>query len=302
MKILLTGANGLIGQKIKQKLLTNPAMQLIATSRSNEINPLKKDYTFEQLDITYPEQIHQCVDDHRPEVIIHTAAQANVNYCEQNKEDCYAVNTEAVRTLVRVSNHFNIHLIHFSTDFIYDGKQPPYQENDLPNPVNYYGQSKVKAESILREHSNQYTILRPILVYGYFKGMKRNNLVTWVLKSLAKQQPIKVVNDQYRCPTLAEDIAWLTSEIARRKQTGVFHICGEESVSMYELARRTAVSFQLDTQLISPITSRELNEIAPRPAKTCFFLQKSKKVFDYQPTDLNQGLKIIQQQYTKNIH
>lgn len=302
MKILLTGANGLIGQKLKQELLLKPAVQLIATSRSKEINPLQKAYTFEQLDITHPDQVQQCIDTHRPEVIIHTAAQANVNYCEQHKEECYAVNTEAVRTLTEFSNQYNMHLIHFSTDFIFDGKQPPYQENDLPNPVNYYGQTKADAENLLREHANQYTILRPILVFGYFKGMKRDNLVTWVVKSLANRKPIKVVNDQYRCPTLAEDIARLTSEMAGKKQTGVFHICGKESLSIYDLAIRTAEHFQLNTQLITPVTSKELNEIAARPANTCFTLHKIKEAIDYQPTDLDHGLKMIRQQYSKNIH
>jgi dTDP-4-dehydrorhamnose reductase len=299
MKILITGANGLVGQKLKNEILRRNNMQLIATSQSPETNILKQEYIFETLDITNKTETAYLLERYKPDVLINTAAQANANACEKNRSHCWQVNTEAVKHLTRISNQLDIHFIHFSTDFVFSGKQPVYHEEDTPEPVNFYGTCKKEAEAFITAHANKWSIIRTILVYGYVPQMKRNNLVTWIYESLKQGKPLNIVNDQFRAPTFGEDLARATLEIAGKGRTGIFHISGKEVMSIYEMALKIAEHFILDKNLLTPVPSAALDEPAQRPPHTRFDLYKAEKELNFFPHSFKESLDIIEKQIYK---
>jgi dTDP-4-dehydrorhamnose reductase len=213
-----------------------------------------------------------------------------VDDCETNKLACDLLNTEVVQWLVETSKELNTHIIHISTDFIFDGKKGYYLETDTPNPLSYYGLSKLKSEQILRMSKVDYTILRTILVYGKVFDMSRNNIVLWVRKMLSERKEITIVNDQYRMPTYVEDLAMACKIAIDKKAIGIFNISSNQLLSIYEIAQQIAEVFNLDTTLIKPISSAMLNQTASRPAKTGFDLIKTNQELEFYPKSFKEDL------------
>ena len=151
MKILITGSNGLLGQKLLHKLRVDDSVELLATSKGDNRVSEKNGYTYFDLDITNKEAVSQLIAAEKPSVVINTAALTNVDLCEQQKEACDDLNVNAVRYLVDACEKIDSHLIHISTDFIFDGEDGPYTEEDEPNPISYYGLSKLKSENIIKK-------------------------------------------------------------------------------------------------------------------------------------------------------
>lgn len=298
MKLLLTGSNGLLGQKIIDILIQKPEIYLIATAKGASRHPLSNKFIYEESDLTDFVRMEEIFNTHKPEVVIHGGAMTQVDICEDEREMCDRVNVEAVREIVRLCEIHGSHLIHISTDFIFDGSREDgyYNEEDTPDPVNYYGLSKLKAEEVIRNSQCNWAILRTILLYGVVYGLSRSNIVLWIKGSLEQGKKITVVNDQSRCPTLAEDLAEACVSAAMKKAKGVFHICGPEKLNILELAFRVADFWQLDKSLIGETDSVSLKQRAKRPPQTAFHLGKARKELDYQPHSLEEGLAILDRQ------
>ncbi|MBX2957897.1 MAG: dTDP-4-dehydrorhamnose reductase [Cyclobacteriaceae bacterium] len=297
MRILITGANGLLGQKLITLLQPQPNVQLIATAQRPLVTPLVNG-EFRLLDISDQKQVDQVIRNTKPEVIINTAAMTNVDRCETEREVCWQANVTAVQYLVEACGNHKIHLIHVSTDFIFDGKEGPLDESAVPDPVNYYGESKLAAEELIRKSSISWCILRTVLVYGVSTDMSRSNIVLWVKKSLEEGKTINVVNDQWRTPTLAEDLAmgcWLA---AQKKAEGIYHVSGKDFLSPFDIALKTAHFFKLDASLIKPTDSTQFKQPARRPLKTGFVIDKARKELGYAPHSFEEGLKVLSTQLT----
>jgi dTDP-4-dehydrorhamnose reductase len=281
MRVLVTGANGLLGRKLVHLLGRESNTQSLGADRK-------------VLDVTIPEQVRSATQKFKPDVIINAAAMTQVDQCELNKEECWTQNVNSVRNLVDVCTNENIHLVHVSTDFVFNGNEGPLDESAVPEPVNYYGESKLEGERIILGSKCSASLLRTVLVYGVTSDMSRTNIVLWVKKSLEEKKAIKVVNDQFRTPTLAEDLAmgcWLA---ARKRSGGIFHVSGYEMMTPYDIALKTADFFGLDKTLITPVTN--FVQPAKRPLKTGFNIDKAKRELGYQPHSFNEGLKIVKQQ------
>lgn len=298
MKILVTGANGLLGQKLAALLESKPGINTVLTARKSLTYPVKK-AVFSVLDATDAEQVNSVVDFHKPDAIIHTAAMTQVDDCETQREACWKNNVDATQNLVRAAERHKTHVVHVSTDFIFDGSHGPLDELATPNPVNYYGQSKLAAEHVVMKSSAPWAILRTVLVYGVAHDMSRSNIVLWVKNNLEAGKPIKVVNDQWRTPTLAEDLAQGCLLAAQKQATGIFNISGEELMTPYELALRTARFFKLDESLISKTDSTQFKQPAMRPPRTGFIIEKAKRELGYQPHGFEAGLTLIQSKLVK---
>ncbi|MGI8893569.1 MAG: SDR family oxidoreductase [Bacteroidia bacterium] len=297
-KILVTGSNGLLGQKIIYKLKSQPAIKLMAASRgANKIND-KGGYNYTSLDITDKQQVEQLINSFQPDTIIHSAAMTNVDACEKQQDECWKTNVDAVQFLIDALQNLNnnCHFIQISTDFIFDGEKGNYNENDEPNPVSFYGKSKAEAEKLVMQSNLRWSIIRTILIYGVIDDRSRSNIVLWVKNSLEQGKEIKVINDQFRSPTLAEDLADGTIAVALKEAEGIFHISGEEYFSIDEIAKKVISFFKLDASKITYVSSRQLQQPARRPPKTGFDISKAKRILDYKPHTFNEGLKIIQQQ------
>jgi dTDP-4-dehydrorhamnose reductase len=233
--------------------------------------------------------------DVKPQVIIHTAAMTNVDLCEIENEACYNANVEVVKNLVRCCELLNIHLIHLSTDFIFDGKKGYYKESDQANPVNYYGWSKLRSEELILGSNIKHTILRTILVYGLTEEFK-SNIIFWVKNNLEVKKDISVVTDQFRMPTHVDDLVFACHQAIIREVFGVYHISSNELMSIFEVANLVAEIFNLDKKYIHPVLSKELNLPAKRPEKTGFDLSLSIRELKFKPQSFVKGLQLFKNQ------
>lgn len=295
MKILVTGSNGLLGQKLTELLETDNSVQLIATAARPSALPIIKG-EFYLLDITDASSVDGIVDHVNPDVIINTAAMTQVDHCETQREACWKANVLAVENLVRASKRNNVHLIHVSTDFIFDGTQELLDESATPSPLNFYGESKLAGEKVILESDISWAILRTVLVFGVTKDMSRSNIVLWVKRSLEQGKTIQVVNDQWRTPTLAEDLAMGCYLAAKKKAKGIFNVSGKDYLSAYDIAIQTAEFFKLDKSLIKETDSNKFTQPARRPLRTGFIIDKARKELGYEPRSFKEGLGVMASQ------
>lgn len=289
-KVVITGSNGLLGQSLLKLLLQyKENYEVFGFSRGKNRSG-REDFAYVSIDITNEENLKNSIKEIKPDFIINTAAMTQVDLCENNKEACDLLNVSVVKWLAEISSELKIHLIHLSTDFIFDGKKGYYKETDAPNPLSYYGLSKLKAEEILINSAIDYTILRTILVYGKVFDMSRSNIVLWVKSSLEQGKEITIVDDQFRMPTFVADLALACKITIDKNAVGIYHISSNELLSVYEIAQQIATTFHLDKHLIKPISSTALNQTAPRPAKTGFDLTKTNKELSFYPKSFREDL------------
>jgi dTDP-4-dehydrorhamnose reductase len=294
--ILVTGANGLLGQKLVYRLKETEGVTCVATAKGENRLLDQEGYIYYNVDITDHEAMREMIGQVRPDCIIHGAAMTNVDACETDRDNCKKINVDAVENLASICNEFKIHLVHISTDFIFDGQAGPYTEAAIPNPLSYYGWSKLEAEKIVQKMTAPWAILRTVLVYGIVDNMSRSNIVLWVKNSLEQGKEIKVVTDQWRTPTLAEDLAQGCMLAAIKGARGIYNISGDELMNIYEIACKVAQHYGLNESLIHPTDSSTLNQPARRPPKTGFIVEKAKKELGYQPTSFADSLIILDQQ------
>ena len=296
MKILITGSNGLLGQKLLHKLRKDSSVQLIATSKGENRVSSKEGFTYFDLDITNNDAVAQLIASEKPQVVINTAAMTNVDLCEDEKQACDALNVEAVRYLADACANIDAHLIQISTDFIFDGENGPYKEEDKANPLSYYGLSKLKSEQILQAHSVKWTILRTIIVFGVGENLSKGNIVLWAKGALEKGDSLNIIDDQFRAPTLAEDLADICILAAKKKALGIFNASGKDIMSIYEIVERIAKHYGNTTENLNKISTATLNQTAGRPPRTGFILDKSINELGYNPHSFEECLTIIDQQ------
>jgi dTDP-4-dehydrorhamnose reductase len=295
MRVLVTGANGLLGQKLVRLLDREPGLTLLATGRGKARASLERG-TYAPMDVTDEAEVNRVVEEFRPDAVIHTAAMTQVDQCETDHDACWLNNVTAVGIVGHACERVSAHLIHLSTDFVFDGTQGPLDESAIPSPLSYYGESKLASEDLVQTLRTPWAIVRTVLVYGVTGDQSRSNIVLWVKNSLEAGKTIRVVNDQWRTPTLAEDLAtgcWL---VARHKATGIYHISGEEMMTPYTIAIRTADHFGLDKGLIQETNSTEFKQPAVRPLKTGFVITKAKQDLGYRPHSFDEGLRMLHSQ------
>lgn len=289
-KVVITGSNGLLGQSLLNLLLQEKEKYQVFGLSRGENRSGRNDFDYRSIDITEKENFKQTILEIQPEFIINTAAMTQVDDCETQKADCDLLNVEVVKWLVEFSEQLNSHIIHISTDFIFDGEKGFYKEDDIPNPISYYGMSKLKSEEVLKNSKINYTILRTILVFGKVYDMSRNNIVLWVKSMLLQQKEITIVDDQFRMPTYVEDLAMACKISMDKKAVGVYHISSNTLLSIFEIAQQIAEVFHLDDKYIKPISTSSLNQAARRPPKTGFDLFKTQKELGIYPKSFKEDL------------
>lgn len=294
--ILITGANGLLGQKLVELLVHESTVDLIATARGENRLPNTVGYRYVSLDITNSNEVNTVFETYRPDVVIHTAAMTNVDTCETDRLGCELLNVTAVAYLIDACQKYDTFLCHLSTDFIFDGADGPYSEEATPNPISVYGASKLRAEKLIEASSIRWAIARTVLVFGIVSDMSRTNIILWVKKSLEEGKQINVVTDQFRTPTLAEDLAlgcWL---IAQKEAQGIFNISGSDFLTPYEMAIKTAHFYGLPTDLIKQADSSTFSQPAKRPPRTGFILDKARRELGYKPRSFDEGIALMSKQ------
>ncbi len=299
MKVLITGANGLLGQKLVA-LLSSKGAEIVATGRGVDRNREGK-YRYQTMDTTSAEETQEVIGSAHPDVVIHTAAMTNVDQCETEHDACWEQNVTAVQHVVDACKLCGAFLIHLSTDFIFDGTAGPYDEDGAANPISYYGESKLASEEILKSSTIDWAIIRTVLVYGIVADMSRSNIILWVKKNLEQEKEIKVVDDQWRSPTLAEDLAMGCYLIAKKRASGVFNIAGKEVLTPYDMAIRTARYFGLQTKTMLRTDGSIFKQAAKRPPKTGLIIDKARAVLGYEPHSFEEGIAIVSDQVRKYL-
>lgn len=301
MRVLLTGSNGFLGQKLTDMLLDRADLSLACTSRSENRNPRQEGYQFVQIPLTDLSALADFIQEFQPTHIIHTAAISSVEACESNPAECRLVNVEAPRRLAEIAKESNIHFSFLSTDFVFDGKAGPYLETDSPNPCNAYGQSKLDAEQAILAVNNQAVILRTILVYGVIQDPGRSNLVLWAKGKLENQASIQVVADQWRMPTWVDDLARACILAAEKQAQGIYHISSSKLYSILELVEQVADCWQLDHSLIQAIPAASIGQDKNRPRRTGFIIDKAISELGFRPSSFADSLQEIEKQLKNHI-
>lgn len=294
--LLITGANGFLGQKLIEKLANTSPYHIIATSKSENRNFIRSGYTYIPCDFTDIDALQDLLNEVLPDKIIHTAALSSVDVCENNPALCHRVNVETAYQLAKYCAQHDKHLVHLSTDFVFDGKEGPYQETDATKPCNAYGESKLASEQRLLTTACRGAILRTILVYGVHGDKRRSNLVLWAKAQLENNKTINVVRDQWRMPTFVDDLATACLRAMEKEATGIFHISGNEMMSILDVVHQVADFWRLDKSLINPINAQDIAQNTNRPKKTGFILDKAKEVLNFSPTQFIVSLQEIDKQ------
>lgn len=285
--VIITGANGLLGQKVVEEFA--PHFQVVATGLEAEPAQQWEGTEYQRMDITDTDSLSDLVSAVRPAVVINCAAYTDVDGAESEKETAWAVNAAAVKKMVRVLRRKEIKFVQISTDYVFDGTDGPYSEKDRPSPVNYYGTTKLAGDNAVIASGIDHLIFRTNVLYGVIPG--GNNFVLWIIKSLRDGKAIRVVDDQVNNPTLADGLAHAILMGCVMNARGIFHYGGSELMDRYTFALRIAEHFQLDSSLISPCKTGDLEQlVADRPRKSG--LKTEKVVHDLHITlyDTNSGL------------
>lgn len=277
MRIFITGGSGLLGNKIAEIALRNYEVYTGYCHNKPEFGePVKFDLTKERdLEVIYKI---------KPEVIIHTAALTNVDECETNKELAYKINAEGTRRVVEIAKDLGAFFVYVSTDYVFSGDKGRYKEKDEPNPIDYYGYTKLLGEKYCD------CIARPCVIYGAKPASGKVNFALWLIDKLRNEDEVKIITDQYITPTLNTNLAKMLLEIAEREPRGIFHLAGDTRISRYDFALRIADKFDLDRDLIKPSRMEEMRWIASRPKDSSLDTSKASRYLNEKPYDLDKAL------------
>jgi dTDP-4-dehydrorhamnose reductase len=250
---------------------------------------------YRSIDLTRRQEVRKVVDEFEPDVIVHTAAVTDVDLCEKERGLAWQVNVGAVENLSYAAKLTGAKIIHLSTDYVFDGKSGPYNELDRPNPISYYGRTKLASENLLLTSGVQNAIIRTMVLYGLGLNVK-SNFALWLYNNLKDGKPICVVDDQIGNPTLADDLAYAILKIIELERTGVYHIAGSDMISRYDFALALARVFNFNKKLITPVKSSTFIQPAPRPLKSGLIILKAQTELDVKMSGIEHGLTVLKNQ------
>ncbi|MBD3169523.1 MAG: dTDP-4-dehydrorhamnose reductase [candidate division Zixibacteria bacterium] len=292
-KIIITGVCGLLGQKLVKSLKGN---HIIGFDLLDEHPDPRARIEYRRTDIADQDDLVNALHAEEVDCIINCASVTDVDGCEKNTGLAYMVNVKGVENLADICKAKNIRLIQLSTDYIFDGKDGPYTERDKPNPLGYYGTTKLNAEKYIIDNLKDYIIVRTNVLYGVGSDTKPN-FVSWLLGKLQEDKHVNIVTDQYNNPTLADNLADAIAELVDTDFRGVLNFGGSDYLSRYRFAGLIARAFDLNEDLIQPALSEELSQLAKRPARGGLRNDKARKLLKTNPLSIKEGLKIFKNQY-----
>jgi dTDP-4-dehydrorhamnose reductase len=283
MKFLVTGAHGLLGRSLLEPDL---GVEMIGCGRGT--SPVGKG-AYHPLDLADPQAVFALLEKLRPDWVIHTAALTDVDRCETDRDVARQINLGMVEHLAAACRQLDLGLVQLSTDYVFDGRNGPYGEEDPTNPLSYYGALKLQSEGLVLQEGLRGLVLRTLWLYGYIPGTRRN-LVTWPLEALAKGEQLRMVEDQWGNPTYVGDLALALVELCRRQAQGLFHLGGTTYLTRYQLTQELARAFGLDPGLVQPVSTAAANQKAPRPLRSGLRTQALEQLLGRAPLGLAQGL------------
>lgn len=285
MRILVTGASGLLGSKFTEIAAENhEVISIFNTHQPIAGTPVK-------LDLTNLNLIEETLLKFRPDAILHAAALTNVDKCEIDRRLALRINYEATQKIAEVANKMRSFLLYVSTDYVFDGRKGNYREEDEVNPINHYGYTKLKGEeAVIQKHEN-YCIARTSVIYGARPAAGKANFALWIIENLSQNKPIKLLTDQYVSPTLNTNLSKMLLEIIEREINGIIHTAGATRTSRIQFGEKLAEVFQLNQKLISPIKMNEISWKAKRPRDSSLNVDKAQKILRNKPANMDESLR-----------
>jgi dTDP-4-dehydrorhamnose reductase len=282
-RILVTGAGGLLGSKLVTR--ARRYFDVVSTYRTESLFPNSV-----RMDITKQAEVRRVFNSFKPGVVIHAAAETNVDRCELDKERAWRVNVRGTKNIVDMSNVIGAWMLYVSTDYVFSGEQGLYTERDDTNPVNHYGSTKLEGERYIIRHCRDYAIARTSVLYAHHPS--KSNFAKWVIKTLGEDEPISVVDDHYNSPTLASNLAEAILEMIQKNLVGLYHTAGSGRINRFDFALQIAKTFDLDSNLIKPVRMSELGAwLAMRPRDSSLRIDKIQKQIKTKLLDVNDALK-----------
>ena len=296
-KVLITGANGLLGQKLCRDF--SASHEVVACDLHPQSFAPLSSVTYRSLDVTNQPETCLHIQNTNPQVIINVAAYTDVDGCEIHKREAWMINVGAVENLARICRERKIKLVQLSTDYVFDGENGPYSEEDHPQPVSFYGETKLESEKQVTQNGIDYLIVRTNVLYGSGYNVRQNFLL-WLLEKLSRGEKIKIITDQFNNPTLADNLSWCMLEMVEKNLSGIYHVGGAEYLSRYDFAVKAALKFDFDPALISPTQTEFLEQKAARPHWGGLKTDKARKILRTKLLDVEEGLEQVKRGIENN--
>ena len=284
MKLLITGASGLLGTKLCE----------IALRKKHEVYSVYSQHeplygTPVELNVRDLRAMTQIFDKIKPQAVVHAAALTDVDKCELEKKLSWKTNVEATKNIVRLCKESDVFLVYVSTDYVFDGEKGMYKETDKPTPINHYGFTKLKGEEAVQTLDN-YCIARGSVIYGSAPATGKTNFALWLLDKLRKKEEVRIITDQWNSPTFNVNMAEMLIETLEKKVNGILHLAGATRLNRYEFAEHVAETFNLDPKYIKPVQSEHIKWIAKRPKDSSLDVSKAKRTLAIKPLEIREAL------------
>ena len=291
LRILITGGTGLLGKALIENRSNGD--EIVATYIGNYTVEDCEGVKYLQLDIGDLEGCIRIFRDFEPEVVTHTASIGSPDYAENNRKKTEDINVAGTQKILSICEQYGAKFIYISSNGIYDGELAPYNEESRAEPINFYGEVKLKAETVTKKAKTQHAIVRPILMYGWNHSFERSNIVTQAIFKLQRGEVMHAYDDVYANPLYNCSCAIAIWEIIKRGKYDVFNIAGADRVTIYQLIRKVAEIFNLNGNLVKPVQQGFFNELVKRPRDTSFKTDKMEKELDLKPLSLDEGLRLM---------
>ncbi len=293
MKVLITGATGLYGSKLTQMCIER-GFEVYSCG----IQQVSAFDNCVKMNISDKPMVDKVFLNVNPDVVVHAAALTDVDKCETKKQLAWKINVEGTKNIVDASKKHGSFLVYISTDYVFNGTQGLYKETDTPEPINYYGETKLEAENLVETNLTDYCIERPSVIYGSRPATGNMNFVLWLIDELKEHKRLKIVDDQWNTPTLNTNLSEMTLEIVDRRLTGIFHLCGATRVNRLDFAKAIAKMFDLDLDLIDVVKSSDFTWSAKRPMDSSLDTTKAQHQLKHKPLELYSALNLLKRELT----
>jgi len=286
MKFLVTGSAGLIGQNVVLDLVKKnyEVYSIYHDDKPSNGVPIN-------LDLTDLEKIKQIMQKIKPDIVIHLAAITNVDLCETEKELAYTLNVKSTETMAKEAAKINAFFIYVSTDYVFDGKKSLKNEEDIPNPLGYYGKTKLEGEMSLNNLASNWAIARTSTPFGIH--LKKKSFPLWVKENLESKKEIKVLTDQYTSPTYVPNLSKMIIEVSTKQINGIIHLAGATRISRYDFAIMIAEKLGLDKSLLLRVKTDDMNWKAQRPKDSSLDVKKATEILSEKPMTIEESLELF---------
>lgn len=286
MRVLILGASGLVGNILYNEL--KKYHQVLGTYFSIKLLDLI------YLNICDATEVEKIIKDFAPEVIVHLACNCNVDYCEEFAAETYKINVTATKNLISLIKNIKTKFIFFSTDYVFDGKNPPYSEEDKPHPLNEYAKQKLQVENLIKDSLQDFLIIRTAWIYGWEKQGK--NFVMRTINNLKNNKAMKVFVDQISTPTYANNLVEILNKLILENKRGLYHLAGSTIISRFNFAEKIAEVFNLNKNLLIPVQSIDFKQKAPRPLNSALSSNKVEKEINVKTISVEEGLNLMKKE------